>query len=158
MTASAPSPGSVLAPKMGVKWISSLSSVQVKSCLGASVGASPPSPPQPRIRPVRGSCRPRGASRHRMRWRRGRRRARLRRRPRRRLGEDEARAAVDGLADEVAFEHGDAGEVARRAVGLPITKYPPFTAARASVRAEMEVRSSRSGTNSVASSGSSVPV
>ena len=49
-TASAPSSGSVEAPKMGVNWISSVSSVQVKSCLGVCVGASS-SPPQPRIRP-----------------------------------------------------------------------------------------------------------
>jgi hypothetical protein len=50
-TASTPEPGSVLVPKSGVNRISSLSSVQVKSCLGCSVGLSPPSPPQPRISP-----------------------------------------------------------------------------------------------------------
>ena len=101
---------------MGVNWISSLSSVQVKSCLGACVGASS-SPPQPRIRPglqfaVHDALRAIG----------GRGVDGVRERghvhsfavP---FGEDEARAAVHGLADQVAFENGDACEVARRAVG-----------------------------------------
>ena len=50
-TASAPGPGSVTEPNSSSKRMSSLASVQVKSCFGRSVGSSPPLPPQLRMRP-----------------------------------------------------------------------------------------------------------
>ena len=157
-TASAPSPGSVVGPKMGVKWISSLSSVQVKSCFGASVGASPPSPPQPRIRPG----------------------SRFVPSTRRVAPSDDVAEMASESAATSAPSPSPAGrtrlvrpstasltrspsitEMPARSPGVPsaspITKYPPFMAARAFVRVAIAVRSSRSGTISVASSGSSVP-
>jgi len=116
-TASAPSPGSVEAPKMGVNWISSLSSVQVKSCLGGLcrrvvLAAAAPDQTRLAVLAVHDALRAIG----------GRGVDGVRERghvhsfavP---FGEDEARAAVHGLADQVAFENGDAYEVARRAVG-----------------------------------------
>ena len=51
IAASAPGPLGVTAPNRAEYRISSLASVQVKSCFGRSVGRSPPEPPQPRIRP-----------------------------------------------------------------------------------------------------------
>ena len=118
-TVSTPGPGSVLAPKSGVNRISSLASVQVKSCLGCSVGAVPaipPAAPDQSWFPVEAVHLARRAVR------RGRgygvrdgRDVRSLARPWRKY---EARTSVHGLAHEVAVDHRDACEVPRRAVVL----------------------------------------
>ncbi len=156
--ASTPSPASLVSPKIGVKRMSSLSSVHVTSCFGSSVGRSPPTPPQLRIKPgflfmpstillapseaVTICSEERVATYAPFPVSVGRMRLVF-----------PLTASLTGSPSTT--------EMPARSPGVPssssTTKYPPFTPAREPVRSEMSVTVFLPGTISVASSGTRVP-